>query len=237
MFHPEGPTFVELTWQALTSTSAGYDLLAPKFDHTPFRTPHEVLLQVADVIGPSGSIGNGLDVCCGTGAGMIMLRPLCTDEVVGLDFSDGMLDEARRRFDRAEGSAPGRFVQGDVREMEIDGEFDVVTCFGAFGHIQRHEQPDFVRAIHRALKPGGRFAFVTSEMPSRTSRLWWIYKSFNAAMRVRNQVLKPEFIMYYLNFTVPEILPMFEEIGFTVALSDAKWERRDYKIAIATKTG
>ena len=235
MFHPEGPTFVELTWQALTSTSAGYDLLAPKFDHTPFRTPHEVLLQVADVIGPPGSIGNALDVCCGTGAGMIMLRPLCNDEVVGLDFSEGMLAEARVRFQVAQGSAPGRFVQGDVREMQFEEAFDVVTCFGAFGHIQRHEQPGFLRAIHRALKPGGRFAFVTSEMPTPASRMFWIYKGFNAVMRVRNKLMTPEFIMYYLNFTVPEILPMFEEIGFTVTLSDAVWERRDYKIAIATR--
>jgi ubiquinone/menaquinone biosynthesis C-methylase UbiE len=235
MFHPEGPTLAELTWQALTSTSAGYDLLAPKFDHTPFRTPHEVLLQVADVIGLPGSIGNALDVCCGTGAGMIMLRPLCVDEVVGIDFSEGMLTEARIRFDQAQGSASGRFVQGDVREMVFAEEFDLVTCFGAFGHIQKHEKPAFVRSIHRALKPGGRFAFVTSEMPTPASTMWWAYRGFNAVMRVRNQLMKPEFIMYYLNFTVPEILPMFNEIGFIVKLHDAEWDRRHYKIAIATK--
>ncbi len=235
MFHPEGPTFAELARQALTSTRAGYDLLAPKFDHTPFRTPHRVLEQVADIVGPPSSIGNALDVCCGTGAGMIMLRPLCTEEVVGIDFSDGMLDEAKRRFEAADGVAPARFVKGDVRQMRFEGEFDVVTCFGAFGHIQRHEQLAFLRAIHGALKDGGRFVFVTSEMPSPASRLWWTYRGFNAVMRVRNRLMKPEFIMYYLNFTVPEVLPMFEEVGFAVSLSDAVWERRKYKIAIATK--
>ncbi|MGO9081297.1 MAG: hypothetical protein ACLQDY_20030, partial [Streptosporangiaceae bacterium] len=29
----------ELAMQALSSVEGGYDLLAPKFDHTPFRTP------------------------------------------------------------------------------------------------------------------------------------------------------------------------------------------------------
>ena len=39
MYHPDGPTFWELARQALSSTTRGYDLLAPKFDVTPFRTP------------------------------------------------------------------------------------------------------------------------------------------------------------------------------------------------------
>ena len=43
MFHPKGPSFFELVEQALSSTERGYDLLAPKFDYTPFRTPDEIL--------------------------------------------------------------------------------------------------------------------------------------------------------------------------------------------------
>jgi len=33
--------------QALSSVEGGYDLLAPKFDHTPFRTPDGMLDAVA----------------------------------------------------------------------------------------------------------------------------------------------------------------------------------------------
>jgi hypothetical protein len=39
MFSPQGPSLRELAMQALSSVEGGYDLLAPKFDHTPFRTP------------------------------------------------------------------------------------------------------------------------------------------------------------------------------------------------------
>ncbi len=46
MFHPKGPTFLELTRQCLSSTEHGYDLLADKFDYTPYRTPEEVLQVV-----------------------------------------------------------------------------------------------------------------------------------------------------------------------------------------------
>src|SRR5476651_1046870 len=97
MFHPNGPTFWELAVQAISSTERGYDLLAPKFDYTPFRTPDEILARVGEHLASLGSLESGLDVCCGTGAAMRMLRPLCREKVVGLDVSAGMLAEARRR--------------------------------------------------------------------------------------------------------------------------------------------
>ena len=40
MFSPQGPTLRELTVQALSSVERGYDLLAPKFDHTPSLGRH-----------------------------------------------------------------------------------------------------------------------------------------------------------------------------------------------------
>jgi len=235
VFQPGGPTFLELTRQALTSTKHGYDLLAPKFDQTPFRTPDAVLHQVAQRVRDTGPVGRALDVCCGTGAGMIMLRPLCTQEVVGIDFSPGMLDEARRRVGGAPGTATTTFIEGDALDLPFESEFDVATCFGALGHFPPAQQPDLIAGIHRALKPGGRFVFVTSPMPPKRSTLYWIYRTFNGIMRVRNALIKPEFIMYYLEFTVPGILPMFDRAGFEVTLHDVQWERRNYKIAVATR--
>ena len=43
MFHGPGPTFFELARQVLSSTERGYDLLAPKFDLTWFRTPDRLI--------------------------------------------------------------------------------------------------------------------------------------------------------------------------------------------------
>lgn len=37
MFSPHGPSLRELAIQALSSVERGYDLLAPKFEHTPDR--------------------------------------------------------------------------------------------------------------------------------------------------------------------------------------------------------
>jgi ubiquinone/menaquinone biosynthesis C-methylase UbiE len=91
VFTSQGPTFRELAVQALSSIEDGYDLLAPKFDHTPFRTPDRVLHAAADTLRGLGPFDAGLDVCCGTGAGVETLLPLCRERVTGVDFSAGML--------------------------------------------------------------------------------------------------------------------------------------------------
>src|SRR4029079_13729778 len=77
MFSPEGPTLRELAVQALSSVEHGYDLLAPKFDHTPFRTPDSVLDAVAAALKETGPYEDGLDLCCGTGAGVDVLAAVC----------------------------------------------------------------------------------------------------------------------------------------------------------------
>src|ERR1700733_14865926 len=117
MFHPQGPTFYELMVQAMSSTERGYDLLAPKFEYTPFRTPDVILDRVGEYLHTHGPVSAGLDICCGTGAAMRMLRPVCRDRVVGLDVSAGMLAEARRLNADAPGTAPLEFVRGDALRM------------------------------------------------------------------------------------------------------------------------
>ena len=57
MFWPQGPSVRELAVQALSSVEGGYDLLAPKFDHTPFRTPDDVLDATAGALRPFGQFG------------------------------------------------------------------------------------------------------------------------------------------------------------------------------------
>src|SRR5687768_13769018 len=135
MFHPQGPTFWELARQCLSSTERGYDLLAPKFDVTPFRTPDEILKGTAACLGGPGSVDSALDVCCGTGAAMRVLRPLCRERVTGIDMSQGMLDVARERLADAPGEARIELVRGDALDMPFDSEFDLAVCFGALGHI------------------------------------------------------------------------------------------------------
>jgi ubiquinone/menaquinone biosynthesis C-methylase UbiE len=208
LFRRGGPTFLELTRQALSSTERGYDLIAPKFELTPFRTPDAIVHEIARRVGP---VHAALDVCCGTGAALGALCGQRIERIVGLDMSAGMLEVARKRVDdpRVE------LVRGDALDMPFDEEFDAAVSVGAFGHIEPKDEPRFVASIHRALRPGGRFVFATSEMPPWTSPTRVIAETFNAVMRVRNAVLKPPFIMYYLTFLWPGVRGRLLAAGFS----------------------
>ena len=185
----------------------------------------------------TGPIDAALDVCCGTGAAMRQLRPLCRQRVVGVDFSRGMLDMAHQTMAQAPDAASIELVRGNVLAMPFAAAFDVAVCFGALGHIQKREQPQFINAIYQALKPGGRFAFVTANIPPWRSVRYWRSRGFNAAMHLRNFLLSPPFVMYYLTFSLPRVADQLVERGFAVTLdpdlfSDAY---RDLTLVIATK--
>lgn len=237
MFHAQGPTFWELARQALSSTERGYDLLAPKFDYTPFRTPDEIFDKVATHLTPLGPFDAGLDVCCGTGAAMRMLRPLCRQRVVGLDRSAGMLATARQRTADAPGAAALDFVRADALAMPFDGAFDIATCFGAFGHILPRDQPRFLGQVAAALRPGGSFVFVAAHRPRLWSPVYWLARAFNGAMHVRNLLISPPFIMFYLIFNLPRVQRMLEEQGFEVEVRDADFEPpfKVLRLVIATR--
>jgi ubiquinone/menaquinone biosynthesis C-methylase UbiE len=216
MFSPEGPTLRELAVQALSSVQHGYDLLAPKFDHTPFRTPDSVLAAVTSALKESGPFDDGLDLCCGTGAGTDVLAAVCARSVTGVDFSAGMLAEARARTPSA--GPRVSWVRADARALPFTAAFDLVVSFGAFGHFLPRELPGLFSQVHRVLRPGGRFAFPVLAPPRPSSPAFWMLLGFDAVMRVRNALWRPPFVMYYRAFRLGEVRRELERAGFRVDL-------------------
>jgi ubiquinone/menaquinone biosynthesis C-methylase UbiE len=231
MFHPGGPTFFELARQALSSTERGYDLLAPKFDVTPFRTPDSLIEETLAILGP---LEDALDVCCGTGAALRLLRGRCRRHVVGVDFSAGMLAEAQRRTAKASGHAPIHLVRADARHLPFTGRFSIAVCFGALGHFVGIDQDLFVASVARAVRPGGRFVFLSATHPPILSARFWLAHVFNGAMRVRNALLRPAFVMYYLTFLVPEVQDLLSRHGFSV---EVKQLPGNFLVVIGTRKG
>lgn len=228
MFGPRGPSFLDLAVEALSATDRGYDHLAPKFDTTPFRTPDDLLDQVAVRLAEGPKIQRVLDLCCGTGAVLKRWADLY-DEGIGVDFSRGMLDEAERWTPPA--GTRIQWIHADVLKWAPDGQFDVVTSFGAFGHFVPADQPALLDLVFRALRPGGRFVFVTSPPPKPLAPVFWVAHGFNAAMRVRNLVAPP-FIMYYLTFSLPEALERTRAAGFEPRVSPLGWAPREELVLV-----
>jgi demethylmenaquinone methyltransferase/2-methoxy-6-polyprenyl-1,4-benzoquinol methylase len=98
--------------------------------------------------------GKALDLATGTGDIAFLLADSVgkQGEVVGLDFSEGMLSIARERD--LEGR-PIIWVQGDMTGLELpDATFDAVTV--GYGLRNVTDLDKALSEIHRVLKPGGR---------------------------------------------------------------------------------
>jgi cyclopropane fatty-acyl-phospholipid synthase-like methyltransferase len=116
-------------------------------------------------------------------------------------------------------------IKGDVLAPEASwGRFDLACSFGAFGHILERDEPRLVRSVRALLHPGGRFVFITGSMPSIFSKRYWMARAFNAAMRIRNALIKPPFVMYYLTFLRPRATALLQAEGFRVHVTEGLFE-------------
>ncbi|HEX3517079.1 MAG TPA: methyltransferase domain-containing protein, partial [Trebonia sp.] len=178
--------------------------------HTPYRTPDDVLDATVGALRSLGPFGRGLDVCCGTGAGLRAVMSVCQGQITGVDFSAGMLAQARRAHRDA------TWVRADVRALPFTEAFDLAVSFGALGHFLPAERPALFAGVYRALRAGGLFAFPVGAPPRVSSGAYWALLGFDLAMRARNAVWRPPFVMYYRTCPLPAVRDDLTAAGFTV---------------------
>ena len=108
-----------------------------------------------------------LDACCGTGDLAIELAARVGPEgtVVGCDFSEPMLELARRKAGDRELSQV-RFEWADALELPYpNGAFDAVTV--GFGARNLADLDGGLRELARVLRPGGRLVILEITQPRR----------------------------------------------------------------------
>ena len=153
-----------------------------------------------------------LDSCCGTGDLAIEDARL-GGRVTGLDFSEPMLERARRKAPEL------TWIQGDALALPFDeGSFDAATV--GFGIRNLADLEAGLRELARVLRPGGRLAVLEITRPRGLLRpffrLW-----FDVLVPLAGKVLPGGAAYAYLpasvrRFPGPEDLARaFEESGFT----------------------
>jgi demethylmenaquinone methyltransferase/2-methoxy-6-polyprenyl-1,4-benzoquinol methylase len=99
-----------------------------------------------------------LDACCGTGDLALADLAAGAGRVVGLDFSERMLERARRKSDAVE------WLRGDVLALPFDDEsFDAATV--GFGIRNVADLEAGLRELRRVLAPGGRLGVLEITRP------------------------------------------------------------------------
>jgi demethylmenaquinone methyltransferase/2-methoxy-6-polyprenyl-1,4-benzoquinol methylase len=106
-----------------------------------------------------------LDACCGTGD-LALADERAGGRIVGLDFSERMLERARRK------SASFEWVRGDLLELPFeDASFDAATV--GFGVRNVTDLERSLRELRRVLRPGGRLGILEITTPRGPLRLFY----------------------------------------------------------------
>jgi demethylmenaquinone methyltransferase / 2-methoxy-6-polyprenyl-1,4-benzoquinol methylase len=99
-----------------------------------------------------------LDACCGTGDLALAARAAGAGSVVGVDFSERMLERARRKAPELE------WIQADVLALPLaDGSFDAAVV--GFGVRNVEDLEAGIRELRRVLRPGGRLGILEITTP------------------------------------------------------------------------
>jgi demethylmenaquinone methyltransferase / 2-methoxy-6-polyprenyl-1,4-benzoquinol methylase len=144
---------------APAAVEAMFDRISPVYD-----TMNRVMTAGLDrrwrrlaaeaVVSPGDAV---LDACCGTGD-LALAAEREGGRVTGLDFSQRMLERARRK------SATVRWVRGDVLALPFEaGSFDAVTV--GFGIRNVEDLEAGLRELARVLRPGGRLGCLEITRP------------------------------------------------------------------------
>jgi ubiquinone/menaquinone biosynthesis C-methylase UbiE len=108
----------------------------------------------------------------GSGAGSVAIalanKVGTSGEVVGVDMNGDILESARKHAEDV-GFNNVSFIQGDLRNVELQGEFDAI--YGRLVMMYVPEPTDAVKHLTSYLKPGGIVAFQEVDFT--------FYRSFN----------------------------------------------------------
>jgi demethylmenaquinone methyltransferase/2-methoxy-6-polyprenyl-1,4-benzoquinol methylase len=145
-----------------------FDRIAPVYD-----VMNRVMTAGLDVrwrrLAAASAVSRGdrvLDAACGTGDLAIADRRAGADKVTGLDFSERMLERARRK------DASVEWVQGDLLALPFaDGTFDAATV--GFGVRNVADLELALRELRRVLRSGGRLAILEITQPRGVLRLFF----------------------------------------------------------------
>lgn len=137
--------------------AAVFDAVAESYDDAyPHKSGQIIATQwLVDRL-PAGP--RVLDLGCGTGVPTAEMLTETGHQVLGIDVSTGMLDQARRTV------SAGAFLQRDMRGLDDSlGVFDAAAVFHSLSMLPRADIPGVLGSLRAVLRPGAPVAIGMAE--------------------------------------------------------------------------
>ena len=159
-----------------------------------------------------------LDVACGTGDFSIAALHAEPEKITGIDISEEMLEQGRKKIQDKELSGKIELLKGDSESLQFaDSSFD--ACTVAFG-VRNFEHPEKGLAeIHRVLKPGAPLVILEFSRPKKfpVKQLYQFY--FGKICPLIGRLVSKDFRAYTYLYESASVFPEGEE--FMKILRDA----------------
>ena len=183
-------------------TISTYDRIAAQFATANWRFDQDdsrVAFARAITGGDSSARYRILDAGCGPGRDCAWFKER-DFQVTGVDFSEGMLAEARRRVPDVE------FIHADLRQLEFpSGSFDGIWCCASLLHVPRGDVPNVLAAFNRLLGCG-----------------WlWLSVKEGAGEALVEGPYEPRLARRFIYFGRHELEACLDRAGFTVRTVDS----------------
>lgn len=186
-----------------------------------FNSGEEHIDNVIDIINcyfEKTQADNALDFGCGVGRLVIPLSKRFKN-VVGMDISNGMLEEAKKNCGKF-GLKNISFLKSDDELTQLDNSYDLVHTHIVLQHIPYVRGKKIIGRLLDATKPGGIAVIHISLRQHRTflqkviyflkHRVYGLYILFNIVKR--NPIFQPLMQMNSYNFM--DVLTIFKDQGF-----------------------
>jgi demethylmenaquinone methyltransferase / 2-methoxy-6-polyprenyl-1,4-benzoquinol methylase len=181
------------------------------------RMHHRWRSRTVDLSDPPRG-GSALDVCCGTGdLALELKRRMGPDsEVIGIDFSQQMLELARQKSQRE--ALDVSYEAGNALELPFpEASFDVATV--GFGIRNLVDLERGITEMARVVRPDGRVAVLEITTPRRPPLSWFYSVWFFRVVPLLGVLARDRSAYSYLPDSVrrfppaPELAKLMEAVG------------------------
>lgn len=131
-----------------------FNNMASGWDSKFYADPSKISVITALCPIPEGA--RIADIACGTGALFPIILSASPSEIIGIDISEKMLEEASKKF-----SDPRiKLLCANFLDLDECG-FDRAFIYRAYPHF--HDKIGFIKKLHSILNDGGRFIIAHNE--------------------------------------------------------------------------